>query len=157
MEDLVATESLHGKLTSIVQYWIRYTRNGKREILSFGLGNILAVNSLVRIPTIKAWQCLLDFNKNSLIVRGLNTRSPLIYETTKYGLPPGVVFLVSVFCAHCKNWYKSLLLSSLIWVAELHPQKILLMHWEIIVAPLLHRLRMMVAFVVILMCLTSID
>ena len=88
MEDLVATKSLHRKLTSIVRYWI----NGKREILSFGLRDSVVVNSLVGIPTIKAWQYLLDFNKKILITRGLNTRFPLIYEATKHGLPPGVVF-----------------------------------------------------------------
>ena len=37
VEDLVSIESLHGKLTAIVRYWIQYTKNGKQEILSFGL------------------------------------------------------------------------------------------------------------------------
>ena len=97
VKDLVATESLHGKLISIVRYWIRYTKNGKREILSFGLGDSVAVNSLVGIPTIKAWQSLLDFNKNSLEARGLNTQFHLISEATKHGLPPGVVCPASYF------------------------------------------------------------
>ena len=97
VKDLVATESLHGKLISIVRYWIRYPKNGKREILSFGLGDSVAVNSLVGIPTIKAWQCLLGFNKKLLVARGLNTQFPLIYEATKHGLPPCVVFPASDF------------------------------------------------------------
>jgi len=97
VEDLVATETLHGKLTSIVRYWIRYSKNGKKEILSFGLGDSVAVNSLVGIPTIKRWQCLLDFEDNSMIARGLNTKFPFIFEATKHGLPPGVVFSPSDF------------------------------------------------------------
>ena len=57
----------------------------------------MEVDSFVSISIIKAWQCLLDFNNNSIIVRGLNTRFPLIFEATKHGLPPGVIFLASDF------------------------------------------------------------
>ena len=97
VEDLVATESLHGKLTSIVRYWIRYSTKGKQELLSFGLGDSVAVNSLIGIPTIKAWKSLLDFNTNTLIARSINTQFPLIYESTKHGLPPGIIFSPSDF------------------------------------------------------------
>ena len=92
MEDLVAKEYIHGKLTAIVRYWICYTKNGKQEVLCFGLGDNVAVNSLVGIPTIKAWKCLLNFDKGALNVRGLNTQFPLIYESTKHDFPPGIIF-----------------------------------------------------------------
>ena len=123
VEDLVATESLHGKLTSIVRYWIRYSKNDKKEILSFGLGDSVAVNSLVGIPTIKAWQYLLDFEDSSMISRGLNTKFPLIFEATKHGLPPGVGFLLQTLCGRCKVLCRVLLIFSQIWELALHPQK----------------------------------
>ena len=98
---------LHGKLTSIVCYWIRYTKKGKQEILSFGLGDSVAINSLVGIPITKAWQCVLDFNNNSMIALGLNTRFPLIFEATRHGLPPGVIFLASDFVRPFQGYMQS--------------------------------------------------
>ena len=92
VEDLSKTESMHGKLTAIVRYWMRYTQNGKRVILSFGLGDSVSVNSLVGIPTIKEWKSIFDFESNMLVARGINTKFPMIYEATKQGLPPGVAF-----------------------------------------------------------------
>ena len=90
--DLAKTESMHGKLTAIVRYWLRYKNDGKNIILSFGLGASVTVNSIIGIPTIKAWKCLFDFDSHELIARGLNTKFPLVYEATRQGLPPGVDF-----------------------------------------------------------------
>ena len=45
--DLAKTESMHGKLTAIVRYWLRYKNDGKHVILSFGLGESVMVNSIV--------------------------------------------------------------------------------------------------------------
>ena len=55
-------------------------------------GASVTVNSIVGIPTIKAWKCLFDFDSHELIARGLNTKFPLVYDVTRQGLPPGVVF-----------------------------------------------------------------
>ena len=38
VEDLVQTESTHGKLNIIVRYWLRCKKDGRQVILSFGLG-----------------------------------------------------------------------------------------------------------------------
>ena len=53
VEDLATTKSMHGKLTEIVSYWLRCKQYGKCVLLSFGLGNSVAVNSLIGIPSIK--------------------------------------------------------------------------------------------------------
>ena len=90
--DLFKTESMHGKLTDIVRYWLRYKNDDKNVVLSFGLGASVTVNSIVGVPTIKAWKCLFDFDSHELIARGLNTKFPLVYEVTRQGLSPSVVF-----------------------------------------------------------------
>ena len=71
---------------------MRYKQNAKRVILSFGLGDSVAVNSIVGIPTIKTWRSMFDFESNVLVARGINTKFPMIYEATKQGLPPGITF-----------------------------------------------------------------
>ena len=92
VEDLSKTESMHGKLTAIVRYWLRYKNGGRNVILSFGLGDSVTVNSIVGVPTIKEWKCIFDFESHELVARGLNTKFPLVYEATTHGLPPGVMF-----------------------------------------------------------------
>ena len=92
VEYLSKTEFLHGKLTAIVWYWMRYKQNGKRIILYFGLGYSVSVNSIVGIPTIKVWKSMFDFKPNTLVARGIGTKFPMIYEATKQGLAPGVTF-----------------------------------------------------------------
>ena len=71
---------------------ITLKKDGKNVILSFGLGTSVTVNSIMGIPAIKAWKCLLDFECNELIFRGIKTEFPLVYEATKQGLPSGVMF-----------------------------------------------------------------
>jgi len=98
VNDLAKTEPMHGKLTAIVRYWLRHNQNGKQVVLSFGLGTSAEVNSIVCIPTIKAWNIVFDFYSNKLIAKGINTTFPFIstfpfiFESTKHGLPPGVSF-----------------------------------------------------------------
>ena len=74
VEDLVKTDFMHGKLTAIVRYWLRYKQNGKRVILSFGSGDSVAVNSIVCIPIIKAWKSVFDFESDTLVATGINTK-----------------------------------------------------------------------------------
>jgi len=92
VNDLVKTESMHGKLTAIVRYWLRHKRDGKPVILSFGLGASVEVNSIVGITTIRQWNSVFDFSSNELVAKSINSRFPLIYESTKHGLPTGVHF-----------------------------------------------------------------
>ena len=97
VEDLAKTESMYGKLNAIVRYWLRYKNDGKNVILSFDLGASVTVNSIVGIPTIKAWKYLLDFECDELIARGLKNKFPLVYKATKHGMPPGVMFNATDF------------------------------------------------------------
>ena len=40
---------------------------------------------------------MFDFESNTLVARGINTKFPMIYEATKQGLPPGITFSPSNF------------------------------------------------------------
>ena len=61
-------------------------------LILFGLGDSVTVNSIVGIPTIKAWKSIIDFNANILVAKGLKTTFPLIYKATKHGLPVDTIF-----------------------------------------------------------------
>ena len=78
---------MHGKLTAIIQYWLRYETKNERVILSFGLGADVAVNSIIGLPTLRQWGGNLDFNKNSFVTTHIHTCFPLHYEPEK-SLPP---------------------------------------------------------------------
>ena len=83
---------MHGKLTAIVRYWMRYDQGNKKSVLSFGLGADVAVNSLIGLPTLRKWGGVFDFGDNFFISRSFNTKFPLCYEPTKNELPANVVF-----------------------------------------------------------------
>ena len=97
INDLEKMESLHGKLTAVVRYRLRHTQNGKPAVISFGLGAGIEVNSIVGLPTIKAWNSVFNFSSDELVATGINSRFPLIFESTKHGLPPGIAFSASDF------------------------------------------------------------
>lgn len=73
VEDLVKTESMHGKLTAIVRYWLRFKQNGKRVILSFGLVYSVVVNSIVGIQTINDWKSVFGFKSDTLVAKSIST------------------------------------------------------------------------------------
>ena len=52
----------------------------------------MTVNSIVGILILKTWKVLFYFESHELIAHGLTTKFPLVYEATKHGLPPGIVF-----------------------------------------------------------------
>ena len=55
-----------GKLTAIVTYYIRYTSvNNLPILLSFGLGNEVAVNTIIGKPTSKEWKGCVDFSNDT--------------------------------------------------------------------------------------------
>ena len=56
----------------------------------------MAVNSIVGILTINAWR-IFNFESHELIALEFTTKFPLIYEATKHGLPPCIVFDSSDF------------------------------------------------------------
>ena len=53
VRDLEKAESMHGKLTAIVRYWMRYQVNDKYITLYFGLGADVVVNSIIGLPTLR--------------------------------------------------------------------------------------------------------
>ena len=53
VKDLKNTESMHGKLTAIVRYWMRYKVENKFTMLYFGLGADVAANSIIFLPTLR--------------------------------------------------------------------------------------------------------
>ena len=97
VEYLATIKSMYSRLTVIVRYWLRYKQDGRCVLLSFGLGDSVAVNSLIVIPTVKVWKALFDFELDSMIARALHAQFPLIIEATKHGLPPGIIFSASAF------------------------------------------------------------
>ena len=97
LEYLATIKSMYGKITVIVCYWLRYKQDGRCVLLSFGLGDSVAVHSLNGILTIKVWKVLLDFELDSMIARDVHVQFPLIFEATKHGLPPGIIFYASAF------------------------------------------------------------
>ena len=63
----------------------------------FGLGEDVAVNLLVGLPTLRQWGSVFDFGENIFVACSINTYLPLIYEPTKKGLPVNVSFNVADF------------------------------------------------------------
>ena len=93
VQDLERVENEQGKLTAIVRYLTPYTDTENKPILiSFGLGSGVAVRSILGKPTLKAWQCVIDFGSNKLIAPTLQRRFNLEYEEAQYGLPDGIEF-----------------------------------------------------------------
>ena len=84
---------MHGKLTSIFRYWMRYDQGNKKSVLSFGLGADVAINYLIGLPTLRQWGGFFDFGNNNFVVSSVNTKFPLFYEPTKHGLSASVEFI----------------------------------------------------------------
>ena len=79
--DLVKAENDHGKLTAIIRYWIPYTfTNWKPVLLSFGIGAGVTVCSIIGIPTIYQWGCMIDIGNGELIFPAIETGFPLMFE-----------------------------------------------------------------------------
>ena len=83
---------MHGKLTAIVRYWLRYQVNDKYIILSFGLKADVAVNSIIGLPTLRKWSGNLDFGNNVFVAPKFKRKFPIHYEPTTQGSPPSVIF-----------------------------------------------------------------
>ena len=80
---LEATESMYGKLTAILRYWLQYADDGKPVILSFGLGPDVVMNSIIGIPTLRQWGGSLDSISDEFSSCLLHTTFPIHYEPTK--------------------------------------------------------------------------
>ena len=66
MDDVKDVKNNVGNLTAIVTNYTRYTSVNKLPILlSFGLGNEVAVNTIIGKPTLKEWKDGVDFNNDT--------------------------------------------------------------------------------------------
>lgn len=93
LQGLDGADSMKNKLTAVVRYWTPYKdKDGRHQIISFGLGESIAVNTIVGLPLLIDWEASICFKSNSLSSVLLQRKFPLIYECTKVGIPPGEVF-----------------------------------------------------------------
>lgn len=81
-----------GKLTAIVTYYTRYTVNGKALTISFGLGDSIAVNGIIGLPTLREWKMVLDIDEGIAYSKLLNLRWNMEFIDASQGLPQGVSF-----------------------------------------------------------------
>ena len=66
--DLVKAENDHGKITYVVCYWKPYTfTGGKPVLLLFGVGAGIKFCSIIGLPTICQWGCMIDLGNGMLI------------------------------------------------------------------------------------------
>ena len=81
------------KLIAVVTYRTPYVDQAKKPItLSFGLGENVSVRTIIGLPTLKAWQGVVDFVSNKFVAHTLGKRFDLLFEETHQGLPEGVQF-----------------------------------------------------------------
>ena len=81
-----------GKLTAIVTYYSRYTSVNKLPILlSFVLENEVAVNAIIRKPTLKEWKGCVDFNNDTFISEELMLQFDMEYKVADASLPKNVI------------------------------------------------------------------
>ena len=88
---------MHGKLTVLVRYHLRYQLEDHPVIISFGLGAYVAVNSIIGLPTLRQWSGLINFGANKLVATALNAQFHALYEPTNQRLPPTVTFTEDTF------------------------------------------------------------
>lgn len=90
-----ACNIMKNKLTAVVRYWTPYLdRNGNHQVISFGLGESIAVNSIVVLPLLMDWEASICFKSNCLSSVLLQHR---YYESTKVGVPTGETFTTKDF------------------------------------------------------------
>ena len=86
LKDLDGCEITKNKLTAVVRYWTPYLdTDGNRLVISFGLGESIAVNSIVGLPFLSHWKASICFHSNSLTSALLKMKFPLIYEVKRLG------------------------------------------------------------------------
>lgn len=81
-----------GKLTAVVTYYTRYKNDGKAVTISFGLGDSIAVNGIIGLPTLREWKMVLDIDEGIAYSKLLNLKWSMEFIDASQGLPEGVVF-----------------------------------------------------------------
>ena len=96
--DLKGLDGCDNKLTAVVRYWTPYLdKDGNHQVISFGLGESIAVNSIMGLPLLMDWKASICFKSNCMSSVLLQHRFPLIYESTKVGVPTGETFTTEDF------------------------------------------------------------
>ena len=72
-------ESMHGKLSAVVRYWLCYQFNAKCITLSFGLEVTAAVDSIVGLPTLRQWPSNLNSSTNFFVASKTKLKLSLYY------------------------------------------------------------------------------
>ena len=91
--DLLKAVNYHGKLTDKFCYWTPYTSTGGNPVLLlFGIGAGVTVRSIILLPTILQWGCMIDIGNRKLIAPAIETVFLLMFELSKNGPSGGVSF-----------------------------------------------------------------
>jgi hypothetical protein len=85
-------QDLSNCLTKVVTYRTKYTLNGKPALIQFGLGDNVAVRSILGIPFLRTWGCDILLSRNCVIANAIGVEFPIEYAATSSSLPPGISF-----------------------------------------------------------------
>ena len=84
------------RLTAVVTYYTRYVGcDGNTLKFSFGLGESIAVNDIIGLPTIRKWRLALDVDANCASSKFLDVYFDLNFQRAASGIPTGVTFTAS--------------------------------------------------------------
>lgn len=78
----------HGILNAVITYRTAYTLpNGEPMLLKFALGDDVAVNSIMGLPTMRGLLMLVDIPNENIFSRSLHRSFPLEFITPRCGVP----------------------------------------------------------------------
>ena len=88
----------HGQLTGVIRYFTPYVDTHNQPItISFGLGENVAVNSIIGWPAILDMQMDLSINTMTVISHTLHRNFPITCRQSALGPPPGSIFDTDTF------------------------------------------------------------
>ena len=80
-DDITKTESTYGKTTVVVTYRdFHIEKNVKQSLLKIGIGNGVAFNSLLGLPTLHSWKFVLDVTKEREMSDYFNILFPILFQ-----------------------------------------------------------------------------
>ena len=83
-----AAEKDAGKLTAVVTYKTRYHGNDDQPLLlSFGLGDAIAVNEIIGLPTFRDWKFVLDVSNKTVFSPLISTYFDLDFQGAATHMP----------------------------------------------------------------------
>ena len=99
----VTSESFHeadfqsGKLITVVRYHARHQDTNTEKLLCFGLGDGIAVNGLIGLPTLRDWQIVLDIVLSKAYPKSMRIQWDMEFVDAAKGLPADIKFHKSEF------------------------------------------------------------